>query len=35
LTYNLFACLTILPRHQHRHFWQAEQAWQALQMGAV
>ncbi len=31
--YNLFACLTILPRHQHRHLWQAEQAWQALQKG--
>ena len=25
--YNLYACLTILPRHQHRHLWQAEQAW--------
>ncbi|RPJ72375.1 MAG: DinB family protein [Acidobacteria bacterium] len=24
--YNLFACLAILPRHQHRHLWQAEQA---------
>jgi hypothetical protein len=24
--YNLYACLTILPRHQHRHLWQAEQA---------
>jgi hypothetical protein len=23
--YNLYACLTILPRHQHRHLWQAEQ----------
>ncbi len=22
--YNLYACLTILPRHQHRHLWQAE-----------
>ena len=31
--YNLFACLTILPRHQHRHVWQAEQAWQALRKG--
>jgi hypothetical protein len=27
--YNLYACLTILPRHQHRHLWQAEQAWLA------
>ena len=25
--YNLYACLTILPRHQHRHLWQAERAW--------
>jgi hypothetical protein len=24
--YNLFAALSILPRHQHRHLWQAEQA---------
>ncbi len=23
--YNAYACLTILPRHQHRHLWQAEQ----------
>jgi DinB superfamily len=30
LKYNLFACLTILPRHQHRHLWQAEQAWKTL-----
>jgi hypothetical protein len=22
--YNLFACLATLPRHQHRHLWQAE-----------
>jgi len=27
LKYNVYACLTILPRHQHRHLWQAEQAW--------
>jgi hypothetical protein len=25
--YNLYACLTILPRHQHRHLWQAERVW--------
>ena len=25
--YNLFACLGILPRHQHRHLWQAERVW--------
>jgi hypothetical protein len=30
LHYNLYACLTILPRHQHRHLWQAEQACQAV-----
>jgi len=29
IRYNLFACLSILPRHQHRHLWQAEQAWRA------
>jgi hypothetical protein len=23
--YNLYSALTILPRHQHRHLWQAEQ----------
>jgi hypothetical protein len=26
LSYNLYACFTILPRHQHRHLWQAEMA---------
>jgi DinB family protein len=26
LRYNLYAAFTILPRHQHRHLWQAEQA---------
>jgi hypothetical protein len=25
LRYNLFSALAILPRHQHRHLWQAEQ----------
>ena len=30
LKYNLFAALTLLPRHEHRHLWQAEQAWRAL-----
>ena len=24
--YNIFSVLSILPRHQHRHLWQAEQA---------
>jgi hypothetical protein len=26
LRYNLYACLTILPRHQERHLWQAQRA---------
>jgi hypothetical protein len=26
-SYNLFSCFSILPRHQHRHLWQAEQVW--------
>ena len=26
LRYNLFAALTIVPRHQHRHLLQAERA---------
>jgi hypothetical protein len=30
IRYNLYACLAILPRHQHRHLWQAEQAWQTV-----
>jgi hypothetical protein len=30
LKYNLYAGLTILPRHQHRHLWQAEQVWQVV-----
>jgi hypothetical protein len=24
MSYNLFSALSILPRHQHRHLWQAE-----------
>jgi hypothetical protein len=31
IRYNLFACMTILPRHQHRHLWQADQVWRAMQ----
>jgi hypothetical protein len=27
IRYNLYACLTILPRHEHRHLWQAEEVW--------
>jgi hypothetical protein len=30
VNYNLYACLTILPRHQHRHLWQAEMVARAL-----
>ncbi len=26
LHYNLFAALGMIPRHQHRHLWQAEQS---------
>jgi len=25
--YNLYSCFRILPRHQHRHLWQAERVW--------
>ncbi len=28
--YNLYSCLTILPAHQHRHLWQAEQVLEEL-----
>lgn len=28
--YSLFSCLTILPRHQQRHLWQAEQVLEGL-----
>jgi hypothetical protein len=28
--YNIYSCLTILPRHQHRHLWQAEAAWKTI-----
>jgi hypothetical protein len=31
--YNLYACLTILPRHQHRHLWQAERVLVGLRGG--
>jgi hypothetical protein len=27
--YNLYSALTIIPRHQHRHLWQAEQVGKA------
>ena len=29
VSYNVFAALSILPRHQHRHLWQAEQVHRA------
>lgn len=28
--YNLYSCFSILPRHEHRHLWQAEQVAKAL-----
>ena len=31
--YNLYSCLTILPRHQHRHLWQAERVLERLRRG--
>ena len=31
--YNLYSCLTILPRHQHRHLWQAERVLEELRSG--
>jgi len=30
LKYSLYAALTILPRHQHRHLWQAERVLEGL-----
>jgi hypothetical protein len=33
LRYNLYACLTILPRHQERHIWQAERVLERLRDG--
>ncbi|HEX2249735.1 MAG TPA: DinB family protein [Gemmatimonadales bacterium] len=27
IRYNIYSCLSILARHQHRHLWQAEQVW--------
>ncbi len=28
--YNLYSCFSILPRHEHRHLWQAEQVAKGL-----
>lgn len=33
LRYNLYACLTILPRHQERHIWQAERVLEGVRGG--
>jgi hypothetical protein len=33
LRYNVYACLTVLPRHQERHIWQAEQVLERLRGG--
>jgi hypothetical protein len=33
IRYNLYSCLTILPLHQHRHLWQAEQVLEGLRGG--
>jgi hypothetical protein len=27
VSYNAYACLVMLPRHQHRHIGQAERIW--------
>ncbi len=27
MSYNLYSCFSLLPRHQQRHLWQAEQLW--------
>jgi hypothetical protein len=35
LRYTVYSCLTILPRHQHRHLWQAEQVWAGLRGSAA
>lgn len=34
IRYNLYGCLTLLPVHQHRHLWQAEQALEELRRRA-
>jgi hypothetical protein len=34
IRYNLYSCLSILPRHQMRHIWQAEQVAAACQSPA-
>jgi hypothetical protein len=33
--YNAYACLTIVPRHEHRHLWQAEQVLAKLHPGGT
>lgn len=34
VTYTMYAALTILTNHQHRHLLQAEEAWAAVSAGA-
>ena len=33
IRYNLYSCFSILPAHQHRHLWQAEQVWSGPDSG--
>jgi hypothetical protein len=33
IRYNLYSCFTILPAHQERHLWQAEQVLEGLRRG--
>lgn len=33
LRYSLYSCLTLLPRHQHRHIWQAGRVLERLRRG--
>mgnify|MGYP000388346392 CR=1 FL=1 len=35
MRYNLYSCFSMLPRHEHRHIWQAEQVWAALQRRGI
>jgi hypothetical protein len=35
MKYSAYSAFSILPRHQHRHLWQAEQVAQQLQSGAI
>jgi hypothetical protein len=35
IKYSLYSAMTILPRHQHRHLWQAEQVAESLRTGRI